>query len=125
MSITFWICSSPAFGSITMTMASDLLLVISGWYFVAFKALDTPRFVEDAFEQSLHRIVAQRASIGRDGLRHDRQLTSWIVDLEAEPPLHRADGQRASRPLVEKLQKPAIQLVDAAAQLLDFLLVLA
>src|SRR6185295_546702 len=110
----FWICSSVADCSITMTMGSSLLL-----FLVDGEALQAAALVDDSFEDALDRGRIQRPRVLPHHPLQDPGLPLRRVDGQAERPLHLPDLHRARRPAVEQPHQLLVDRVDAAAPLVD------
>src|SRR5437762_99463 len=110
----FWICSSVADCSITMTMVSSLLL-----FLVDGQSLQAAALVDDSFEDAPHGGGIQRPRVLAHDPLQDPGLSLRRVDREAEGALHLADLHRARRAAVEQPHQLLVDHVDAAPPLVD------
>src|SRR5437773_2459921 len=110
----FWICSSVADCSITMTMGSSLLL-----FLVHGEPLQAAALVNDSLEDAPHGRGIQRPRVLAHDPLQDPGLSLRRVDREAEGALHLADLHRARRTAVEQPHQLLVDRVDAAPPLVD------
>src|SRR5712692_6118805 len=124
-SITCWICSSLDPSCMTTTMASCVPL-IPGWrglrflvLFVHYRALDGPRFIEDALKQPADGGVRQRPGVRTGGSLDDLALAVRLVERLVRLALQFPHLDRALRTLVEQAHELSVNLVNSAAPVLD------
>ena len=85
---------------------------------LAADALQPPRLVDDALEQTLHRRLPERPAVGCLHARQHRLLAVGLIDRQVGALLHLADLERPLRALVEQLDQHRVDLVDVLAQAL-------
>src|SRR5207245_5614477 len=110
----FWICSSVAACSITMTMSSSLLL-----FLVHGEPLQPPALVDDSLEDAPDGGGIQRPGVLPHHPLQDPGLSLRRVDGQPEGALHLADLHRARRAAVEQPHQLLVDHVDAAPPLVD------
>src|SRR5512144_1512136 len=113
--MTFWTCSSVAVCSITMTMTPSLLGFVDG------QPLQAPAFVDDSFEDALHRRGIQRSGVLAHHPLQDLGLALRGVDGQAQLGLEPPDLHRAGRAAVQQSHELRVDQVDAVSPFLDVL----
>src|SRR5271169_5262173 len=111
-SMTASICFSVAPSCITTNIRESSTLAVLLQH---AQALDVAHLVDDTFENPLDAVGAQRSGVVRGHVLEDLVLAAWLVDGEAEVPLHAADFFDDAGALAEQFEDAAVQVVDAVA----------
>src|SRR5713101_8230833 len=83
-------------------------------------ALDRARFVNDSLEQPPHRLMRERAGIGGFSAFQHFPFAIGLIEREVFLLLVAADFHGAARPFVQQLDELAVDLINAAAPVVDF-----
>src|SRR5436305_4805441 len=110
--ITRSICSSVACCCITTSIGLTFLAFYSGF-------LNPPHLIDDAFENTLHRVIRQRPRVVRRYVPVDLVLTLRLIDRHARFSLHAPDLLYNSGSLINRFQDLQIESVNALTALAE------
>src|SRR4029453_10924379 len=88
-------------------------------FFTVRNPLEPPCFVDDSFEQTLHRLVVERTRVDPLNVTEDFRFTRWLIDLESYQLLLVTDGECARGALAQELDEPRVDVIDLLTKLVD------